>query len=334
MSTMAVLDKTVCLQLSVSLWSGRRRLRAEDLGSAADSLPPGDLASLGSLKLCDPKKLARLGNIKRAAERDLRRVCVQFLGGYATDADNVSALVTKLASHQQRFENEARAFANGLQQEIDGWIALHPQWKTVIERALPNAARVAGSFQFGYRVFRVGPATDDPRAHVNGGLAEATTGLAGRLFAEIEAEAREAWERSYLGKDAVSQKALRPILSIQRKLEALRYLDARCQPIIDRITVVLGTLPKHGRIETANLSAVIGLLHLLGDAAAMRVQGAAVLKGNGASADAAHETDASAADATNGSAHENGGGDPIDSTVPPNGNGRATPERTSDALWF
>ena len=119
MSTMAVLDKTVCLQLSASLWSGRRRLRAEDLGSAADSLPPGDLASLGSLKLCDPKRLARLGNIKRAAERDLRRVCVQFLGGYATDADNVSALVSKLTSHQQRFESEARAFANGLQKEID-----------------------------------------------------------------------------------------------------------------------------------------------------------------------------------------------------------------------
>lgn len=277
-SSIAVLEKTACVLLNVSLWTGRRRLRAQDLGEAAQKLPPDDLASLGSLKLCNPKRLGEIASIKRAAERECKRKCAAFLGGYATDIDNLSALVTKLQALQTRFNKEATEFANDLQAEIDRWTALHPQWKTIIEDKVPDAANVRGRFEFKFQAFRVGAASADASDPVNAGLEDAANGLSGQLFAEIEAEAREAWKSSYAGKDCVGQKALRPLKAILSKLEALRYLDARCQPIIDQFTKVLGSLPKHGPIADPHLSAVIGLFRVVESGKTLRARGAALLK--------------------------------------------------------
>jgi Protein of unknown function (DUF3150) len=278
MSSLAVLDKTVCLMLRVSLWTGRRRLRAEDLGDAAKDLPPEDLASLGSLKLCNPKRLAVLGAIKRAAERECDRLCVGFLGGYATEERNITGLVAKLQDYKKRFDNEAADFAAGLQAEINKWTALHPTYKSLIEKVHPDAAHVQSRFQFGFQAFRVGPAGNDPHDNVNGGLAEAASGLSGQLFREIEAEAAQAWKTSYEGKAAVGQKALSPLKTILRKLDALSYLDFRCAPIIDQFRKVLGAMPKHGPIEDPHLSALIGLFRIVQSGQTLRSHGAALLE--------------------------------------------------------
>lgn len=303
MSSLAVLDKTVCLMLRVSLWTGRRRLRAEDLGETAQSLPPGDLASLGSLKLCNPKRLARLGAIKRAAERECERVCASFLGGYATDETNIIALMAALTAHETRFTAEAQAFAQGLQEEILRWTALHPRWKGLIERVLPDEKHVLSRFQFSVRAFRVGAPSSVPTDLINAGLAEAAQGLSGQLFAEIEIEARAAWKASYEGKAAVGQKALRPLKAILKKLIALQYLDARCEPIIRQFESVLGSLPKTGPIEDPHLSAVIGLFRVVETKDTMRAHGAALLRAHGAPprdlfADEADLSDTELADST------------------------------------
>ena len=50
-----VLDRILALNLDISLWSARTKLTEEDFGGA--ELPPEDLASLGSKKICDPARL-------------------------------------------------------------------------------------------------------------------------------------------------------------------------------------------------------------------------------------------------------------------------------------
>lgn len=279
MSTMAVLNKTVCIQLSISLWTGQRRLKAEDFGDVATKLPPKTVASLGSLKLCDPAKLDELKNLKRAAERACHRLCVRFLGGYATNDDVLPKLTAELDTLSKEFGTKAQAFVNSLRSEIEDWKSKHSEWSAAIERALPDISYVAGRLQFGYEVFRVQPVSGDVADTVNSGLGRAIGGLAGQLFQEIEAEAEEAWKRSYENRDVVGQKALRPIFSIERKLEALQYLDARIGPVITQIRNILGSMPKHGEITGANLFAVIGLLSLLRSADAMCAHGDAALRG-------------------------------------------------------
>ena len=53
MKTMHVLDRLVAVNLDVRIWSGRKKLTAEDLSLGAD-VPPEDLVSLGSKRVCDP----------------------------------------------------------------------------------------------------------------------------------------------------------------------------------------------------------------------------------------------------------------------------------------
>ena len=53
-----ILSKLVVVSLSISLWTGRKKLSPEDLGLDFSKLPPEKLATLGSKKICDPEKLA------------------------------------------------------------------------------------------------------------------------------------------------------------------------------------------------------------------------------------------------------------------------------------
>ena len=53
MHTTQVLDRLVAVNLDVRIWSGRKKLTAEDLSLGAD-VPPEDLVSLGSKRVCDP----------------------------------------------------------------------------------------------------------------------------------------------------------------------------------------------------------------------------------------------------------------------------------------
>ncbi|MGH8238755.1 MAG: DUF3150 domain-containing protein, partial [Steroidobacteraceae bacterium] len=78
------------------------------------------------------------------------------------------------------------------------------------------------------------------------------------------------------------QKALRPLKAILKKLIALQYLDARCEPIIRQFESVLGSLPKSGPIEDPYLSAVIGLFRVVETKDTMRAHGAALLRAEGA----------------------------------------------------
>jgi Protein of unknown function (DUF3150) len=57
---MSVLQDVVVVSLDVHIWSGRKKLRPEDL-TVSGKLPPKDLVSLGSKKIFDPRALKPFG---------------------------------------------------------------------------------------------------------------------------------------------------------------------------------------------------------------------------------------------------------------------------------
>ena len=94
---MNILDNIAILVLSVSLWTGRKQLRQEDLKLADGSeLPPQKLASLGSKRVMDPAALAPFATFKRRAERTVLAVGTRFLGGYAVPVEKLDELMTQL----------------------------------------------------------------------------------------------------------------------------------------------------------------------------------------------------------------------------------------------
>ena len=54
-SDIRILHKLLAIKLTVSLWSARRKMSAEDMGEV--SLPPEDRASLGSKRIADPESI-------------------------------------------------------------------------------------------------------------------------------------------------------------------------------------------------------------------------------------------------------------------------------------
>ena len=61
------LNDVIVVSLDVRIWSGRKKLRPEDL-TTSGRLPPKDLVSLGSKKIFDPKALKPFAEVKRKAE--------------------------------------------------------------------------------------------------------------------------------------------------------------------------------------------------------------------------------------------------------------------------
>ena len=87
-----VLQGLVLVHLSFSVWSGKKKLRPEDLKGA--NLPPDKLASLGSKRIFDPDALKVFATLKRQAERACEEVGVRFLGGYAIPEEKLAPTTT------------------------------------------------------------------------------------------------------------------------------------------------------------------------------------------------------------------------------------------------
>ena len=280
---MRVLEKTVCVLLSCTLWTGRRRLHPEDLGTLAEELPPEELASMGSLKLCDPAELRELARIKRRAERALERLAVKFLGGYATDEANVDAIVDKLTELKAQFDAAASRVVSGLQGMIDKWVDEHPEWEEAIRRNPPNVNRIAAQLGFEYQIIRVVPPSNDG-APENDGLERAVGGLSQQLYREISVQARTVLKRSFEGKDSVGQRALGAIKAIAEKLDALVYLDGGIRLVLTKVKAVRDALPKTGAICGQDLVEVVGLLSLLSNEDKLAKFGGLKAAANGAGA--------------------------------------------------
>ena len=309
---MRVLDKTVCVLLSCTLWTGRRRLQPEDLGELVRELPPEELASMGSLKLCDPAELRELARIKRRAERACESLAVKFLGGYATDEANLDRIVNTLTSLKAEFDAAALRMVNGLQSMVDQWVQDHPEWAEAIRRCPPDVNRIAAQLSFEYQVFRISRPGDED-APANDGLQRAVSGLSSQLYHEIATHARRTLQRSFEGKTAVGQRAVQAIRVMAEKLDALSYLDGGIQPVLEKMTAVRDALPRSGEIAGRHLVDVVALLNFLGNEEQLAQFGSLKAAANGADqTEAAEETAEAAVSGANGTAaQEEAGGSPL-----------------------
>jgi len=269
MASENILNQVVAINLDIHLWSGRRKLHREDLEKVSgDQLPPQDLASLGSKKICDPTEVAIFERIKRRAERACAAIGIRFLGGYAIPADRQGELERTLADLRQEFQAEKTAFLARYDQVVEEWARAHPSWERIIRRAVTPVAAVDAQLGFDYQVFRVveAPASvPDGAAEKADGLGRQVRGLAGRLFDEVAAKARESLEESIQGRSRVTQKALRPVRAIQHKLDGLCFLDPRVAPVVAWVRESLERLPKAGHIEGSDLVALETMVATLSD---------------------------------------------------------------------
>jgi hypothetical protein len=225
------LENIIVLNLVVTLWSARRKLKLEDLKVAGNQLPPEDLASLGSKKICDPEKLKVFNTLKSRATRYLDTIGVRFLGGWAIPAARAQEVADTIEVIKDDFYTERATFLDEYDLVVTDWINKHPEWAEIIAKAVIPVSEVERKMSFGWQAYMVtgAPAEGDNSALVKG-LEEQVSSLGGTLFQEISSLAREVWEESYQGKEKVTRRALRPLRTMADKLRGLSFLDPRPCP--------------------------------------------------------------------------------------------------------
>ena len=188
-----VLDSLLTLHLEVNIWTARKKLSPEDFAGA--TLPPEDLASLGSKRVCDPEALRVFGTLKARAVSLLDRNGVRFLGGWAIPESQADAIVTELEQILQDFNAAKEDFLSRYDESVRDWIAKHAGWEQIIADSTVSADYVRSRMGFIWRLYRIVP--PDPADPVMEGLKDEVTSLGQTLFGEVSKAATEAWHKCF-----------------------------------------------------------------------------------------------------------------------------------------
>jgi hypothetical protein len=339
MSSSSVLKDVVVVCLDVHIWSGRKKLRPEDL-TASGKLPPKELVSLGSKKIFDPKALKAFREVKHEAENLCLAHGVRFAKSYAIPRANVKVVFDELGALETKFAEARKDFLVTYDEEKQCWAKQYPGYEKLIETELLPKSAVEAKLSFGYTPFCINDVDDElSQALANSGNGPIVVGLSAQLFLEVAMQARDLIKRSLLGRNEVTQKFLRPVRAIRGKLAGLAFLDGTVTPLVETIDTVLGQLPARGKITGVPLQALRGVLSLLTDVNKMRQHAQLLLSGdpNGLAFDSNDErsarTDAAVAEADadgdgDADAAAPAGGDTVSNagvTSPPPSSGEQNP---------
>lgn len=257
-----ILQNIVVVSLSISLWTGRKKLRPEDIRlGEGGSLPPEKLASLGSKKVMDPARLAPFAACKRQAERACLAVGSRFLGGYAVPAEKVDALMAELDGIGHNFESEKTTFLAAYNEALGEWCADNAEWSGVIRAAVESPEYIRNQLGFKVATFHLNPVP----GHEASLTEEVEEGLAATLRREIRQAAKVVWEESFSGRTEVGQKAIRPVRAMVEKLDGLSFLSDEANGLAEMGMKVLKGLPISGAIVGPDFAALSGLVCQLAD---------------------------------------------------------------------
>jgi hypothetical protein len=276
---MSVLQDVVVISLDVHIWSGRKKLRPEDL-TTSGKLPPKELVSLGSKKIFNPEALKPFAKIKREAESLCLGKGVRFARAFAIPKCELQGVVAGLRDLSERFVRVRDAFLATYEAEREKWKAQYPGYERLIETELLSKGAVAARLSFGYQPFAINEVELDAERPDTGKTGNGLVlGLVGELYREVADEAREHMHRSLLGRVEVTQKFLRPIRAIRERLSGLAFLDATLEPIVKTIDELLAELPKEGKLSGLHLEALRGVLALLAEPHRLHLHAEAILRG-------------------------------------------------------
>ena len=268
-----VLDLLMAVNLDIHLWSARKKLTATDLGGAV--LPPEDLASLGSKRICNPDDIKKFATLKSRAISMLDKHGVRFLSGWAIPDTKTQMLLDELNNIKAEFNQTKIDFLNSYDDSVQDWIARHPQWSGIIAGSTVSKEYVSSRLSFNWQMFKVIPPFGDMATELH----ECTDSLGLTLFDEISKAAKDTWQRCFEGKSEITRKALSPLKSIHQKLVGLSFLEPRVTPIEELIAAALNSVPQRGAITDNLLTMLRGLICLLQNPATLLSYGQHLLDG-------------------------------------------------------
>lgn len=269
------LDNVILISLDNHVWSGRKKLKPEDLGKAVADLPPEELASLGSKKIFDRQRLAVFNSLHRAAVRACVSVGIRFLGGFAIPEQDAPAVIQELDRIKAEYQMQRTKFIQEYDDVIQEMLQNYPTWNHMLRNSIMTVEQAASRISWDWDALKVVSSGIDLADEK---MAEKAQGMAGQLFFEVSKEGQEL-TKTLLGKEKVRRNILITVRNIRKKLSGLSFLDSRVGPIIQQIDTVLAAMPTDAPIEGNDITTLFGLAWLLSDPDRMKTHGERILNG-------------------------------------------------------
>lgn len=267
----------VCVLLDVHIWSGRRHLDKTDLVHANrefEKLPEKELATLGSVKICDPTRIKAFQTIKNKAETVLRRAGLPILGAIGIPMAKWPAVFEALSNLEAEYNTLVNDFIGTYEDAIENWKSIHlgknPEWERLF-RDLPTAQHVLGRLSFKFHPFRI-DAPMEGDSPLNASFHREVGGLKGELLKEVSTEADVFVQSLFVENNGVSEKrqfvtpkTLGPLRRAAIKLQDFAFIDPTIGPMATYLNDLLDQMPDEGRIDGQKLISLTSISRLMAD---------------------------------------------------------------------
>lgn len=274
----------VCFVLETHLWSGRIQLRAEDLkkfSSANTSLPDSALASLGSVKICDPEVTRTFEKLKREAQAVLEEAGLNLFKARAVPTHRHAEVRDKLNNIKDRFELEAKKLLATYTTKVGEWRAkwlkANPGYGHLLDR-IPSAESVFGRLSFEYHDYRVEPPKGAYDDEAGTEFTTKLSGLRGELYKEAATEAitliESTMDKTGGRREYITPKTLGPFKRIASRFRDFQNVDPSAIAAAELIdatvsqALAFAQTDKNNRISDGPLMIVLSMAQTFANPAA------------------------------------------------------------------
>jgi hypothetical protein len=260
-SVAQLVEAMVLVNVDVSIWSARRRMKPEDFGDV--TLPPEKLATLGSKNIFDPARLDPFTRIRSEVYNFLRRNGIRFGSGFIVAETKLSEIAGKLEALKEDFRQNRDRFLQSYDHDVQEWIndPENAAWSHIIAGSVVDSTYVANRLRYRWHALKVTPAGVSD-------LAADVADLPNLLFEEVADCARELLRKTCAdGRDKGVQKSLNPFRALRDKLEGLSFVDplaaSLAASLAEGIDDVLNTIPTEGALGATQMSKLRDLANKL-----------------------------------------------------------------------
>jgi hypothetical protein len=221
--------------------SGRHTITESDLGLPAGTLPPEDVASIGSLITVDKEVLRPFNAIRTATKRLCESKGVRVGMGTAVPGPELQPVMTALEKLKDEFYEAKRGFLADFLRLLDERADSHPQYANLIKARAPSFDYVDRRMHYDIDVYKLAVPNADPNSDLlTRTLVRQGNDIGSRLFEEAAEFVKDAYERTMKDSGTVVRRNLAPFRdTLLPKLRSFQLLDTRCRPAADLLEQML-----------------------------------------------------------------------------------------------
>ncbi|MGP9797075.1 DUF3150 domain-containing protein [Halomonas sp. 86] len=270
MTTLATLNVKTLNQLCVvhadfNIWSGKTRLRPEDIKlGAGGEIPPEKLASLGNKKICEPSALNPFNSLKTACLRFLRHYGLRFMNGYAIPADKLDYVESQLETIKAQFLTERQDFLDAYEATVEKWIDDNPEFAQSIRTGRMPIDVVRERIGFEYTIYNINAVNEKSADQ----LSRQMDSLTSDLYSEIEKEANNFYHKYLNGRKELNTSTRATLEKLYDKIDGLSFMNASLEPLATLLKETIDGFESHkvkSRIEGAYLYQVTTVVLICAD---------------------------------------------------------------------